>query len=122
MKTRIACIIGLLSLVFSLNMNAQEKKTDYWVGKWDVLVTGLPDGDTPFPITLTREDGKLKGFIGKTMAITSIEEGKKDVTLYFTGGGHEVYLYLEKKSDDEIEGNMMDMFDATGVRVVEKEE
>jgi hypothetical protein len=120
MKTKILSVIVLCLVAFSINANAQSK-SNFFLGKWEVLVTGLPDGDMTFLVSLEQDEkGTLKGIIGKTMPITNIELGDGNITLYFTGQGNEVYLYLEKKGDNKVVGNMMDMFDAEGKRVIEK--
>lgn len=111
------------SLVFSIKANAQESK-DYFVGKWDVLTTGLPDGDAKSILTLTRgENGKLTGNMsgdGKPLSVfTKIDEKEKFVTCYFTASGYDVYIYLEKKDDNNITGSLLDMFDCTGTRIIE---
>ena len=113
------------SLVFSVAAEAQAP-ADYFVGKWEVTVAGLPDGDVTSIVTLERKDGKLTGTMlqkGKSASeankFTKTEEKTGSVTAYFTAGAYDVYLFLEKKDDNNVTGSMMDMFDCTGVRVVE---
>lgn len=124
MKTiKILSMMIFCSLFFLTGAIAQDK-VDYFVGKWNVVATGLPNGDSKMLVNLERVDGKLKGGMldpatGKpTLAYSKVEETEKSVTVYFTAGGYNVYLYLEKKDDNHVTGNMMDMFDATGERVV----
>jgi hypothetical protein len=122
---------SLFLMMLSLTASAQSKadssaKPDYFVGKWDVLVEGTPQGDGKMLVTLERKDGKLTGTIvskdGSTPAnkIERVEEKEKSVTVYFTASGYNVYLFLEKKDEDHVTGSMMDMFDAKGDRVKEK--
>jgi hypothetical protein len=122
---------SLFLMMLSLTAIAQSKadssaKPDYFVGKWDVLVEGTPQGDGKMLVTLERKDGKLTGTIvskdGSTPAnkIERVEEKEKSVTVYFTASGYNVYLFLEKKDEDHVTGSMMDMFDAKGDRVKEK--
>jgi hypothetical protein len=122
---------SLFLMMLSLTASAQSKadssaKPDYFVGKWDVLVEGTPQGDGKMLVTLERKDGKLTGTIvskdGSTPAnkIDRVEEKEKSVTVYFTASGYNVYLFLEKKDEDHVTGSMMDMFDAKGDRVKEK--
>jgi hypothetical protein len=72
-------------------------------------------------IELERKDGKLTGTVirdGSAPAkIMRTEEKGKSLTIYFNSSGYDVYFYMEKKGDNEAEGTMMDMFDATAKRV-----
>lgn len=110
-------------MLISFNSCAQtESKPDYFVGKWDVTVAGTPQGDAVLKVDLTRKEGKLTGTIlpkseGEAATITKIEEKEGSVTLYFTSSGYDVYLLMEKKDDDHVTGNLLNMFDAKGVRV-----
>lgn len=122
-KLSIIIAAVVCSLAFSSKANAQESK-DYFVGKWDILTTGLPDGDGKSIVTLTRgENGKLTGNMageGRPADVfTKIEEKEKYVTCYFTASGYDVYIYLEKKDENNITGSLLDMFDCTGTRIIE---
>ncbi|QIH35964.1 hypothetical protein [Sphingobacterium sp. DR205] len=124
MKKLNAFIAGIFLLLVSLNVNAQDTtKTDYFAGKWSVVAEGTPNGDAQFLVNLQRKDGKLVGTIddpatGKeTSKIDKVEEKEKSVTVYFVGGGFDVYLFLEKKDEDNVTGSLMDMFEAVGKRV-----
>ena len=121
-KLSIIIATVLFSFLFSIKANAQESK-DYFVGKWNVLTTGLPDGDGKSIVTLTRgENGKLTGSMegaGRPADVfTKIEEKEKFVTCYFTASGYDVYIYLEKKDENNITGSLLDMFDCTGTRII----
>lgn len=117
-------LASMLSLFVMLTLSAQEQSEDFFVGKWDVLVEGSPNGDSTLELVLQRVDGKLTGTVSHNGAqptqVNRVEEKKgKSVTVYFNSSGYDVYLYAEKKGSDEIEGSMMDMFDLTGKRVKE---
>ena len=118
-----AILFFAVVLLVSLNTRGQAT-SDFFVGKWNVLVTGTPDGDAKMVVSLERVDGKLKAeFVGKEQAevpkVSNVEETEKSVRIYFTASGYDVYLYLEKKGDNHIEGTMLDMFDAKGDRATE---
>src|SRR6476469_3081442 len=97
----------------SFSANAQAKNDgDYFLGKWNVLVAGTPQGDSKLVVKLDRKDGKLSGVVLDTTdkeiaPITKIEEKEKSTTVYFTAQGYDVYLVMEKKDDDHITGNLM---------------
>ena len=123
MKKLTAILTVAFFMLISFNSCAQtESKPDYFIGKWDVTVAGTPQGDAVLKVDLTRKEGKLAGTILTTSesepaTITKIEEKEGSVTLYFTASGYDVYLLMEKKDDDHVTGNLMNMFDAKGVRV-----
>ncbi|MEO8110728.1 MAG: hypothetical protein ABI594_11875 [Ginsengibacter sp.] len=116
---------GLSFIVLSFGAKAQtQTPADYFVGKWSVQVEGTPQGDGKMTVMLERKDGKLDGTIitkagADSAKITKVEEKEKSVTLYFNTTGYDVNLTMEKKDDDHVTGNVMDMFDATGERVAE---
>lgn len=125
MKKLSVFFAGIFFLALSLTVTAQVKANpDFFVGKWNVVVAGTPNGDSKLIISLERKEGKLAGAIldstNKELAkISKIEEKEKSTTVYFTAEGYDVYLLMEKKDDDHITGNLMDMFTAKGDRIKE---
>jgi hypothetical protein len=117
--------MSLILCFLSMNSYAQNK-TDFFAGKWDVLVTGIPSGDAKMIISLERKDGKLDGTIKlgdetELTKFTSIEEKETSITLNFPASGYDVRLTLEKKDDNHVEGTLMDQFEAKGERIIEKD-
>jgi len=125
MKKAISIFAGMFFLLLSIGANAQTKTgADYFVGKWNVVVAGTPNGDAKMLVTLEQIDGKLTGNLsnpdqGEPVKFSNVEVKETSVTVYFTSSGYDVYLTLDKKDDTKVTGTMMDMFDATGERVVE---
>lgn len=124
MKNLRLLLASMFSLFVMLTLSAQDQANDYFVGKWEVLVEGTPSGDSKMEVVIERVDGKLAGTVSRDGAqpakTTRVDEKKdKSVTVYFNSSGYDVYLYMEKKGDNAVEGSLMDMFDATGKRVKE---
>ena len=125
MKKAILIFAGMFFLLLSIGANAQAKTgADYFVGKWIVVVAGTPNGDAKMPVTLELKDGQLTGYMPapeqtEPIKFSKVEVKENSVTVYFTSGGYDVYMTLEKKDENHVTGSMMDMFDATGERVVE---
>ena len=123
----------VLGLFMSLTVKAQTTApatatatatttSDYYPGKWNVVVKGTPNGDAKMTFVFERKDGKLTGAIqdttGKEMTkITSIDEKDKTITAAFTIQSYDVTLTLEPVDADNVKGSLMGMFDAKGVRV-----
>ena len=115
---------AVLMVMAACAANAQSAD-DFFVGKWHLEVTGTPQGDSEIDMVVKRaDDGKLTGEMVRDESVPikfdRIDEKKgKSIKAYFKRGEYDVYLYLEKNSDDELDGSMMEMFDVTGKRVKE---
>ena len=125
MKKLSTIIGGMFFILLSIGTKAQTPSADFFIGKWDVLVTGTPSGDSHTTLMLERIDGKLSGDFTspneKAIKLSKVEEKADEVTVYFTSSnGYDVYLLLKKKDDTHVTGTMMDMFAASGVRIVEE--
>jgi hypothetical protein len=114
---------GLFFLLLSINIHAQSKSgSDYFTGKWSVLVKGTPNGDARMFVVLDKKDSTLSGSVqdstGKEMSkIDKVDLSGDKATVYFNAQGYDVNLELNKKDDDHVTGSMMGMFDAEGDRV-----
>ncbi len=129
MKKVLFILATVLLFVGAFNMKAQDNSKDYFVGKWDVMMLNLPDGDMTMTMTLTRTDGKLGGFFVPTkgekkdpIKITSVEENtnnKGEITLYFTAQDYDVNLLLTKVDEENVKGSLVGMFDVKAKRIKE---
>src|SRR5205085_2545337 len=117
MKKLSMLVTGLFFFLLSFQANAQAKSgADYFVGKWSVLVKGLPQGDTKMIFILEKGDkitGVVQDTTGKEIAkLTNSELKEDELTVYFTAQGYDVSLSMKKKDDDHTTGSLMAMFDA----------
>ncbi|GAA4466382.1 hypothetical protein GCM10023189_48350 [Nibrella saemangeumensis] len=115
----------LLGVAFN-GISQTTTLADFFAGKWEITVTGTPNGDAKFVTDLTRKDGKLTGELkdptGKmteAIPIEKIEEEANKITIYFSAQGYDVNIALEKATDDDLKGSLLGMFDATAKRVKE---
>jgi hypothetical protein len=108
--------------IFFLSTGAMAQTgADYFAGKWNMLVKGLPNGDTKMLVLLEKKDTTMTGVIQDSVGteiskFSKVELKENEVTVYFTAQGYDVYLLMTKKDDDHVTGSMMGMFDAEGVR------
>jgi len=121
MKKLSAIISVVFIFIFSTRLVAQTTGADYFAGKWNMLVKGLPDGDTKMFVVLDKKDTTMTGAIldsvGKeTAKFSKVELKAAQVTVYFTANGYDVYLSMDKMDEDHVTGSMMGMFDAEGTR------
>jgi hypothetical protein len=123
MKKLSICLAAAFLIIISTGAMAQTTSgVDYFAGKWNMLVKGLPNGDTKMFVVLDKKDTALAGVIqdstGTEISKFSKVELKGDgVTVYFSAQGYDVYMTMNKKDEDHVTGSMMDMFDAEGLRV-----
>ncbi len=104
---------------------AKDNTTDFFAGKWEVLIVGTPNGDAKLVTELTRKEGKLTGELkdatgksDKSMPLTKVEEVADKLTLYFTTpDGYDVSIVLAKVDDINLKGSTLDQFATTAVRV-----
>ena len=120
-KISICLATAFLFLLSAGAMAQTSSGTDYFAGKWNMLVKGLPNGDTKMFVVLDKKDTALAGAIqdsaGTEISKFSKVELKGDgITVYFTAQGYDVYMTMNKKDEDHVTGSMMDMFDAEGLR------
>jgi hypothetical protein len=123
MKKLSQFFIGFCFLFLSVHANAQTNTgADYFAGKWNVLVKGLPNGDTHMFFVLEKKDTTLTGVVQDSTGLQIAKIDKADLsatstTVYFTAQGYDVNLLMNKKDEDHITGSLMSMFDAEGERV-----
>lgn len=117
-----ATVVVFLLIVSS--SRAQEKVDEnFFLGKWKIMVYGLPQGDVEMVTTIENKDGKLGGSIyaiqdsTQVTVFSKVELKDKSLTAYYTAQGYEVYFVLEKGDGEKVTGSMMDMFDMKGTKL-----
>jgi hypothetical protein len=106
------------------SINAQVKNTGekYFIGKWNLMVYGLPDGDTKMTINIEKKDDKLIGNLADSaktvppLDLANIEVADSTFKATFSAQGMDISLLLKIKDDKNVTGNMMDMFDIKGTK------
>jgi hypothetical protein len=124
---KVSIIISTIILAFIVNtgtISAQAKITGekYFIGKWNVMVYGVPDGDTKMIINIEKKEDKLTGNLAdpaKTdpaLELSNIEVSDSTFKATFNAQGMDITLMLKIKDDSNITGNMMDMFEIKGTK------
>ena len=126
MKKFIALVFVLTTLFSTSTFASKPDPTDFFAGKWKIMVMGTPNGDVTFATNLIRKDGVLTGqlkIVGDDSVplidIAKIEDSSDKVVMYFTIQGYDVNAELTKVDADNLKGSLMGMFEAKGVRVKE---
>lgn len=122
MKKLTTLIVGVFALmIISVSAKAQSN-TDFFVGKWDILVKGTPQGDVNMKVNFEKKDGKLVGTMvnpetQKEEPFNKLDTTENGIIVYFSAQGYDVDMSLEKQDDDHVIGSVMNMLEVTGVRV-----
>jgi hypothetical protein len=119
----LACFF-LAMLVFHGNAFAQaEQKFDhsFYVGSWDVMGKDIPDGNDELLITFEQKENKWVGSLKSkkhdfTMPFNNVRIDDTDIIGEFNYDGNDIFILLRKKGDNEVEGNIANMFDVSGKR------
>ncbi|MPR34793.1 hypothetical protein [Salmonirosea aquatica] len=99
---------------------------DFFAGKWEILVSGTPNGDVTLVTDLVRKEGKLTGELSSPtdpnvkFPITKVEESADKLSIYFDSSqAGEIAINLTKVDDDNLKGVLMDSFETKAKRVKE---
>lgn len=102
--------------------NSTNAKVNF-LGTWDVVLIGVPDGDVNCQLILDEKDGKLSGFLkfDETEAgkIAIINPEIKDSVLTFNAPlrSYDVDFNLTQTKEGHLDGTLFNgMFTATGKR------
>jgi len=125
MKKFKAVLVILFLLSITTAVKAQTSNTEYFSGKWSVILKGTPNGDAKMIFVLEKKVDSLTGVVLDTTGnqISKIDKAElKDttVTLYFNAQGYDVSLVLNRKDEDHVTGSLLNMFDAEGERIKAK--
>ncbi|MGN7202847.1 hypothetical protein ACTHQF_01135 [Pedobacter sp. SAFR-022] len=122
MKKLATLIVGVFALMIISVAAKAQSNTDFFVGKWDILVKGTPQGDVNMKVSFEKKDGKLVGTMvnpdtQKEEPFNKLDTTEKGIIVYFSAQGYDVDMSLEKQDDDHVIGSVMSMLEVTGVRV-----
>lgn len=103
---------------------AAKDTSNFFVGKWELVFIGIPDGDKKSVANFILKDGKFIGELTdptdstkEKIPMTSIEATATKITFGFTAHGYDVTVDLNKIDADNLKGLLMNMFDAKAVRI-----
>ncbi|WP_460941574.1 hypothetical protein [Spirosoma daeguense] len=122
-KTTLFFVLCFLSLAFA-GFAQTSPPTDFYAGKWEIMIAGTPNGDVKMTTDLVRKDGKLTGELinpadpanGKR-AITKVVENGDKLSIHFeTAEVGEIAMELTKVDDDNLKGTTYN-FDTVAKRV-----
>jgi hypothetical protein len=106
---------------------ADDTGFDYFKGKWDVLIKGTPQGDINLVIAFNKFEERVSGSIqdyegNEVLEVTGTRVEKDWASVNFFAEGYDLTITLRKKDGDNVTGDMMQMFDVEGKRIIEEKE
>lgn len=120
-KTILFFAIGMLAFTIIKAQTADEKNT--FPGNWDLVMVGLPQGDTKCQLVLNERDGQLSGILKfgdpQPSEAAIINPVIKDTVLTFnaTLQGYDIDYNLALNKEGLLNGSMFgNMFVVTGKR------
>ncbi|MET4140740.1 hypothetical protein [Pedobacter sp. UYP1] len=114
-------IFSFVVLLLITSAASAQKNDTYFVGQWNILIKGLPNGNTDVLVKFELKDSQLAGSITsiadkKEMPFKTVTLKDSTVTVTFDHSSGQVEMNLLKKDDDHIVGNINNQFDLSGVR------
>lgn len=121
---KVSTILVLVLLTIAFNGTAQTTApADFFAGKWEITVSGTPNGESKLVAELVRKDGKLTGHLvnaadpkSEKIPATITEDGNR-LAMGFVAQGYDVTIDLTKVDDDNLKGTLMDQFEAKAKRL-----
>ena len=113
-------LLGLFAFTSSLNAQAVNPGEKNFIGKWNLMVYGLPDGDTKMVMNIEKKEDKIAGSLSipdspePPVELTGIAIADSTLNASFYAQGMDITLFFKLKDAKNISGSMMDMFDIKG--------
>lgn len=115
-------VLTIIALFATMTLAKAQTTPQFFVGNWEVLVKGTPQGDVKMPMSFELKDDKLVGKITnpetkEVATMTSVELKGEELHTAFSAGGYDVTMVIKKKDDDHFAGSLMDMIEVEGTRL-----
>lgn len=119
---KLVSLFLMLCLVLSVAQAYDAINSDSFVGEWDLVIEGTPQGDVRVVMTLEKVDGKLKGKFkiagtDQETTLSSISESAGSISFSFFAEGYDLYMSLNAAGEDALKGYLVDQFPVSGKRL-----
>ena len=125
MKKILAYAAVVAALLFAgINASAQTPEEKSFLCKWELTISGMPDGNMVIPLTVSFEDDTLKGSIvtpsDEKMTFDTISVDEDVLLAEFEAEGFVVNLELSLEEDGTLSGYLMKAFSVKGKKAEKK--
>lgn len=115
-------VLTLVVLLATMSLAKAQTSQNFFVGNWEVLVKGTPQGDIKMPMSFELKDDKLVGKITnpetkEVATMTSVEMKGEELLAAFSAGGYDLTMVISKKDEEHFVGKLMDMIEVEGTRL-----
>jgi hypothetical protein len=115
-------VFTIFVLFATISLAKAQTSQNFFVGNWEVLVKGTPQGDVKLPMSFELKDDKLVGKITnpetkEVGTMTSVEMKGEELFAAFSAGGYDVTMVISKKDEEHFIGKLMDMIEVEGTRL-----
>ncbi|WP_229238878.1 hypothetical protein [Emticicia sp. C21] len=115
-------VLSLVVLMTAMSLAKAQTNQNFYVGNWEVLVKGTPQGDIKMPMSFELKDDKLVGKITnpetkEVATMTSVEVKGEELHAAFSAGGYDLTMVISKKDEEHFVGKLMDMIEVEGTRL-----
>ncbi|UJP66151.1 hypothetical protein [Mongoliitalea daihaiensis] len=119
---KLISLFTMLCLAMTMAVAEGSNNPDYFVGEWDLMIEGTPQGDVRVIMVLEKVEGKLKGKFtvagtDQETTLSSISEGTDSISFSFFAEGYDLYMSLNANGDDAVKGYLVDQFPVSGKRL-----
>lgn len=115
-------VFTIVALFAAITLTKAQTNQNYFIGNWEVLVKGTPQGDVKLPMSFEMKDDKIIGKITnpetkEVGTMTSVEMKGEELFAAFSAGGYDLTMVIKKKDDDHFGGTLMEMLEVEGTRL-----
>jgi hypothetical protein len=115
-------VFTIVALFAAITLTKAQTNQSYFIGNWEVLVKGTPQGDVKLPMSFEMKDDKIIGKITnpetkEVGTMTSVEMKGEELFAAFSAGGYDLTMVIKKKDDDHFAGTLMEMLEVEGTRL-----
>ena len=115
-------VFTIVALFAAITLTKAQTNQNYFIGNWEVLVKGTPQGDVKLPMSFEMKDDKIIGKITnpetkEVGTMTSVEMKGEELFAAFSAGGYDLTMVIKKKDDDHFAGTLMEMLEVEGTRL-----
>lgn len=124
MKKAAICLAVICLVFFAATVQAQTSAVNFYAGAWELQVDGAPGSASTMTLNLEYKNKQWSGTVerpGKAIVqVQKVTESASGITVYYDSDGHAVDFFLKKKDEQQVTGELMNMYAVTGKRVVAK--
>ena len=119
---KLITMLTLFCLVLTVAVANVSYNPDNFVGQWDLMIEGTPQGDVRVIMTLEKVDGVMVGNFkmagtDQVTKLSSISGNAESISFSFFAEGYDLYMSLKPDGKDAVKGFLIDEFPVSGKRL-----